>query len=130
MRQHLGAVTLLVRDYDEAISFFTGPLHFELVEDRPLGAGKRWVLVSPRGGAGSMLLLAQATTPEQREQVGHQVGGRVAFFLETDDFPRDYDGMRSRGVAFEEGPRQEPYGMVAVFRDLYGNRWDLIQRGA
>jgi catechol 2,3-dioxygenase-like lactoylglutathione lyase family enzyme len=130
MPQQLRAVTLLIRDYDEAIAYFTGPLQFELVEDRPLSAGKRWVLVSPRGGAGSLLLLAEATTPDQRQQLGHQAGGRVAFFLETDDFPRDYDEMRSRGVSFEEEPRQEPYGMVAVFRDLYGNRWDLIQRGA
>jgi catechol 2,3-dioxygenase-like lactoylglutathione lyase family enzyme len=126
MTQSIGHVTLLVRDYDEAIAFFTDALGFELLEDTPQGDGKRWVLVAPSGG-GTSLLLAKAATPEQIALIGCQGGGRVFLFLNTDDFLRDYKAMRSRGVVFNETPRTEPYGTVAVFEDLYGNKWDLIQ---
>jgi len=123
----LGHVTLLVRDYDEAIAFFTQALEFRLTEDTPLGEGKRWVLVAPQGPAGTSLLLARAVTPEQEAQVGNQAGGRVFLFLFTDDFERDYAAMRERGVVFAETPRHEAYGTVAVFEDLYGNKWDLLE---
>jgi catechol 2,3-dioxygenase-like lactoylglutathione lyase family enzyme len=126
MTQSIGHVALLVRDYDEAIAFFTTALGFALLEDTPLGEGKRWVRVAPSGG-GTSLLLAKAATPEQTATVGRQGGGRVFLFLETDDFWRDDEAMRSRGVKFNETPRTEPYGTVAVFEDLYGNKWDLIQ---
>lgn len=126
MRQTITHVALLVRDYDEAIHFFTRTLRFELRADDPRGDGSRWVLVAPPG-AQTALLLARAATAEQRAQVGNQSGGRVFLFLHTDDFYRDYDEMRSRGVRFAEAPREEPYGTVAVFLDLYGNRWDLLQ---
>lgn len=118
---------LLVRDYDEAIAFFTTALGMQLLEDEPRGPGKRWVRVGWPGEAGASLLLARAATPEQQAQVGRQSGGRVAYFVHTDDFQRDYDRFRRAGVEFEESPRHEDYGSVAVFRDLYGNRWDLIQ---
>ena len=125
--QRLAAVTLLVRDYDEALSFYIDRLGFELVEDRPLGA-KRWVVIRPPGpGLGADLLLAQAATPRQLAQVGDQAGGRVFLFLHTDDFARDHARMQAQGVVFLETPRTEPYGTVAVFEDLYGNRWDLLQ---
>lgn len=127
MQQRLGAVSVLVRDYDEALAFYVGALGFELIEDSPRGPGKRWVLVAPRGGDGARLLLARAATPEQQAQIGNQCGGRVWLFLQTDDFWRDYRRMRDRGVRFCETPREEPYGIVAVFEDLYGNRWDLLQ---
>jgi len=123
----LGAVTFLVRDYDEAIAFFTHALQFELLEDTPLGEGKRWVRVAPRGGRGAQLLLARASTPEQEAAVGRQAGGRVFLFLHTGDFQRDAARMQSAGVRFLETPRQEAYGTVAVFVDLYGNKWDLIE---
>lgn len=123
----LAAVTFLVRDYDEAIAFFTQSMGFELLEDRPMGAGKRWVRVAPRGSTGSALLLAKATTPEQLAAVGNQAGGRVAFFLQTDDFAKDHASMLRAGVRFDESPRAEAYATVAVFRDMYGNRWDLLQ---
>ena len=126
-RQTLAHVALLVRDYDEAIAFFTRTLRFRLVEDAPREDGKRWVLVAPPGAAETALLLARAATPEQAAQIGDQAGGRVFLFLHTDDFRRDYDEMRSRGVRFVEEPRDEAYGTVAVFLDLYGNRWDLLQ---
>lgn len=126
MKQNLACVALLVRDYDEAIAFFTQALGFELVEDSDRGGGKRWVLVRPPG-AETSLLLARAATPEQRAGVGNQSGGRVFLFLQTDDFQRDYARMRARGVRFAEEPRHEAYGTVAVFLDLYGNRWDLLQ---
>jgi catechol 2,3-dioxygenase-like lactoylglutathione lyase family enzyme len=125
--QTLAHVALLVRDYDEAIAFFTRTLRFRLVEDTPREDGKRWVLVAPPGATETALLLARAATPEQVAQVGCQAGGRVFLFLRTDDFHRDYDEMRSRGVRFIEEPREEAYGTVAVFLDLYGNRWDLLQ---
>jgi catechol 2,3-dioxygenase-like lactoylglutathione lyase family enzyme len=123
----LGSVALLVRDYDEAIEFFTGVLGFDLVEDSALGEGKRWVLVAPHGSNGCNLLLARAATPEQLARVGDQTGGRVGFFLHTDDFRSDHAAFLARGVRFTEAPREEEYGTVAVFEDLYGNLWDLIQ---
>lgn len=127
MPQHLAHVTFLVRDYDEAIAFFTGALGFQLKEDTPMGDGKRWVVVAPPGSDGPSLLLACASTPEQAARVGDQTGGRVFLFLHTDDFHRDFDRMQSHGVRFAEQPRHEPYGTVVVFFDLYGNKWDLIQ---
>ncbi|RXK55380.1 VOC family protein [Oleiharenicola lentus] len=129
-RQQFGAVTFLVRDYDEAVAFFTRQLGFRLLEDTPLGPDKRWVRVAPAGAgeAGPSLLLARAATPEQAAAVGRQAGGRVFLFLETDDFARDHAAMLAAGVVFDEAPRREPYGTVAVFRDLYGNKWDLLQR--
>ena len=120
----MGLVTLLVRDYDEAIRFYVDGLGFTLVEDTPQ-ANKRWVVVSAGGGAS--LLLAQADTDQQHARVGDQTGGRVGFFLNTDDFDRDHARMTAFGVRFLETPRDEVYGKVAVFEDLYGNRWDLLQ---
>jgi catechol 2,3-dioxygenase-like lactoylglutathione lyase family enzyme len=127
MTQHITQVALVVRDYDEAVAWFTTRLGFTLLEDTPLGATKRWVVVAPPGAGGVSLLLARAATPEQERAIGHQTGGRVFLFLHTDDFRRDYDAMRSRAVRFIEEPREESYGTVAVFEDLYGNRWDLVQ---
>jgi lactoylglutathione lyase len=127
MRQKIGYVALLVRDYDEAINYFTGVLRFTLVEDKRLTDAKRWVLIAPPGASGTCLLLAKAVTTDQVRRVGNQTGGRVFLFLHTDDFWRDYSDMQSRGAVFREAPRQEPYGTVAVFEDLYGNRWDLLQ---
>jgi catechol 2,3-dioxygenase-like lactoylglutathione lyase family enzyme len=127
MQQSIGALTLVVRDYDEAIAFYTQALGFDLVEDTDRGGGKRWVLVAPRGGTGTRLLLAQAATPEQAARIGDQTGGRVFLFLNTDDFERDYARMTAHGVKFREKPRYEDYGTVAVFEDLYGNAWDLLQ---
>ena len=128
MSRRIAQIALLVRDYDEAIRFFTQALGFTLLEDSPAGPGKRWVRVAPAGGAGGELLLARAATPEQERAIGNQSGGRVFLFLETDDFPRDYARMQSKGVRFTEEPRQEEYGSVVVFLDLYGNKWDLIGR--
>ena len=125
--QKIGYVTLLVRDYDEALAFYIGILGFDLIEDTALEDGKRWVLVAPPGGTGTCLLLAKATTPEQAARIGDQTGGRVFLFLHTDDFWRDYHALRARGLQFAEDPRVESYGTVAVFVDLYGNRWDLLQ---
>jgi len=120
-------VTYLVRDYDEAIRFFVDSLGFNLVEDSALDGGtKRWVRVAPPG-AQTCLLLAQADGPEQAGHIGEQTGGRVGFFLHTDDFWRDHAAMQARGVNFRETPREEPYGTVAVFEDLYGNLWDLLE---
>ncbi len=128
MQQQLAHVALVVRDYDEAIQFYTRQLGFTLVADTPLGGGKRWVLVAPPGETGgSALLLARADGPEQLSRVGDQTGGRVFLFLTTDDFWRDYHAFRARGVRFLETPREEVYATVAVFADLYGNRWDLVQ---
>ena len=126
-RQRIGYVALVVRDYDEAIAYYTKTLGFEVVEDTALGGGKRWVLVAPPGSAETRLLLAQASTPEQTARVGDQTGGRVFLFLHTDDFRRDYNEMIARGVKFCEAPATNRYGTVAVFEDLYGNRWDLLQ---
>jgi len=127
MPQKIAALALVVRDYDEAIVYYTGTLGFVLVEDTPMAGGKRWVRVAPPGDGGPMLLLARAATPEQAARVGDQTGGRVFLFLHTDDFRRDFEAYRSRGVVFLDGPRDEPYGTVGVFVDLYGNKWDLIQ---
>lgn len=127
MTQHLGYITLVVRDYDEALSFYTKKLQFEVIKDTDLGNGKRWVVIAPCGSAECRLLLAKASSAEQAKFVGNQAGGRVFLFLHTDDFWRDYQRMKSSGVAFTEEPRVEPYGTVAVFEDLYGNRWDLLE---
>ncbi len=125
---YIALVTLVVRDYDEAIAFYTDALGFELVEDTDRGDGTRWVVVRPRGSApGAALLLARAGDGEQRASVGAQTGGRVGFFLHTEDFAGDHARMLAAGVRFLEAPRHEPYGSVAVFEDLYGNRWDLLQ---
>lgn len=127
-KQEIVHVALVVRDYDEAIEFFTKTLDFMLVEDTYQPAqDKRWVLVSPPGSTGPKLLLARATTPEQEHAIGNQTGGRVFLFLSTDDFWRDYNRMRERGVVFVREPKVESYGTVVVFKDLYGNLWDLIQ---
>jgi catechol 2,3-dioxygenase-like lactoylglutathione lyase family enzyme len=129
MPQSLGLVSLVVRDYDEALGFFVGQLGFELIEDTPVPEqAKRWVVVAPRGTGGARLLLARASTAEQQACVGRQTGGRVFLFLYTDDFWRDYELYRSRSVEFVREPKQEPYGTVAVFKDLYGNLWDLVER--
>jgi len=127
MNQRLSLVSLLVADYDEAIAFFTRALTFELCEDTPLGGGKRWVVVRPPGRVGSGLLLARADGPAQAARIGDQTGGRVFLFLQTDAFERDHARMPAARVPFVEAPRQEAYGVVAVFEDPYGNRWDLIQ---
>jgi catechol 2,3-dioxygenase-like lactoylglutathione lyase family enzyme len=124
---HLGLVTIVVRDYDEAISFYVGALDFELREDTRLDERKRWVVVAPRGARETGVLLARAANPRQEARVGEQTGGRVGLFLYTEDFDHDYTRMTARGVRFLETPREERYGKVAVFKDLYGNRWDLIQ---
>lgn len=126
MSARLAAVALLVPDYDDAVAFFTRDLGFRLLEDTPLGGGKRWVRVAPDGG-GTALLLARAVGERQAAAVGEQGGGRVFLFLETDDFDRDHARLRARGVRFAETPRDEPYGRVAVFVDPWGNRWDLIE---
>jgi catechol 2,3-dioxygenase-like lactoylglutathione lyase family enzyme len=126
MTQRIGLVTLVVDDYDEAISYFTRKLGFALVDDTALEDGKRWVVVAPRG-AESGLLLAKAVNQRQKQAVGAQTGGRVFLFLHTNDFRRDHAAYKERGVTFVEEPRQESYGTVAVFTDLYGNRWDLIE---
>jgi len=127
MPQTLAHVAFLVRDYDEALAFFTDALGFRVVQDKPLPEGKRWLLVSPPGSQGTNLLLAQAATPEQVQQVGKQAGDRVFLFLYTDNFWRDYRLMQAANVKFLETPREEPYGTVAVFEDLYSNKWDLLQ---
>jgi len=127
MPQKLGYIALVVRDYDEAIAFYTNKLQFQLIKDTDLGNGKRWVLVRPPGSTGTDLLLARAVNPEQASRIGNQTGGRVFLFLYTDDFWRDYEGMTSRGVNFCRPPSEESYGTVAVFEDLYGNKWDLLQ---
>ena len=126
-RQRIGYVALVVRDYDEAIDYYTNALGFEVVEDTALGGEKRWVLLAAPGAVETRSLLAKASTPEQLTRVGNQTGGRVFLFLHTDDFWRDYHEMTAREVHFCEAPRDEAYGTVAVFEDLYGNRWDLLQ---
>ena len=128
MKQSIAHVALVVRDYDEAIEFFTDKLKFSVVEDIYQAAqNKRWVVVAPPGHAGSTLLLARASTDDQEAFVGNQSGGRVFLFLSTDDFWRDYDDMTKRGIKFVREPKTEGYGTVAVFEDLYGNLWDLIE---
>jgi catechol 2,3-dioxygenase-like lactoylglutathione lyase family enzyme len=127
VKQHLGALALIVADYDEAIAWYTRALRFEVVEDTDLGGGKRWVLLAPPGSHETRLLLAQAQGNEQASCIGNQTGGRVFLFLHTDDFQRDWHRMRAAGVSFREEPREETYGTVAVFEDLYGNAWDLLE---
>ena len=127
MNQHLALVTLLVRDYDEAIDFYINKLDFELANDKPLEESKRWVVVKPPGTGTASLLLAKASGDEQLRNIGNQTGNRVSLFLFTDNFWRDYERMISRGVHFKENPREEVYGNVAVFCDLYGNLWDLLE---
>ena len=128
MRQSIIHVALIVRDYDEAIAFYCGKLHFDMVEDEyQPEQDKRWVVVAPPGSQGTTLLLARASTPEQARFIGSQTGGRVFLFLRTDDFWRDYDDMRRQGIRFVREPMEAAYGTVAVFEDLYGNLWDLVQ---
>jgi len=128
MTRSLALVSLVIRDYDEAIAFFTTALRFTLLEDSPRGQDKRWVVVAPPGASGAALLLARAATPAQAARIGDQTGGRVGFFLETRDFADDHAHMLAHGVRFLEAPREEPYGKVAVFLDVAGNRWDLLER--
>jgi len=129
MNQSIAHVALVVRDYDEAIHFYTNKLHFTLIEDtyQP-EQDKRWVVVSPPDSNGASLVLAKASKPEQEAFIGNQTGARVFLFLNTDDFWRDYNDMVSKGIRFVREPKQEPYGTVAVFEDLYGNLWDLIEK--
>ena len=128
MRQSIVHIALVVRDYDEAIEFYTKKLNFELIEDTyQAEQDKRWVVVSPRGSKGTTLLLARASKPEQEAFIGNQAGGRVFLFLNSDDFWRDYDEMVAKGIKFIGEPKEQDYGTVAVFEDLYGNRWDLLQ---
>lgn len=127
MTQQIRGFALLVREYDDAIAYFTDVLGFVLLEDTRLDAAKRWVRVAPRGGRGTELLLARASTPAQVAQIGHQFGGRVGLFLHTDDFAGDFARWTAAGVRFVEAPRHEPYGTVVVFEDLFGNRWDLVE---
>ena len=128
MKQSIALVSLVVRDYDEAIQFFVGKLGFLLVEDSYVPAQrKRWVVVAPPGSDGCRLLLAKASSEEQQARIGSQTGGRVFLFLSTDDFWRDYENYRSKGIEFVREPKEENYGTVAVFKDLYGNLWDLVQ---
>ena len=126
MKQHIAAVTLLVPDYDEAVAYYVGKLGFKLVEDTALSATKRWVMVAPPGGQ-TAILLARADSPDQTAAIGFQTGGRVGFFLHSDDFASDVARLIAAGVRFEEDPRHEPYGSVAVWVDPFGNRWDLLQ---
>ncbi|OBQ65908.1 VOC family protein [Mesorhizobium loti] len=125
--RRVATVALVVADYDEAIAWYVGRLGFLLTEDVDLGGGKRWVTVAPANGQGARLLLAEASDEAQRQSIGNQTGGRVFLFLETDDFARDHATMLEKGIEFREAPRFEPYGTVAVFADLHGNLWDLIE---
>lgn len=128
MNQSLGLISLVVQDYDEALGFFIGKLGFDLVEDSYIPEqDKRWVVVKPKGTIGSCLLLAKASTPEQTLHIGNQTGGRVFLFLYTDNFWRDYEDFKSKGIIFVREPKQAEYGMFAVFKDLYGNQWDLLE---
>lgn len=127
MKQSFALTALVVRDYDEAIAFYRDLVGFDLIEDTDLGGGKRWVVMRPKGGTGGSLLLAQASAPEQAARIGDQTGGRVFLFLNTDDFARDHAAMTAKGVRWVREPKVEPYGTVAVFADLYGNLWDLIE---
>ncbi|WP_420150257.1 VOC family protein [Spirosoma sp.] len=127
MKQQLAQIALVVRDYDEAIEFYTQKLHFDLIEDTPLSEAKRWVVVAPPGSDGCRLLLAKAATGEQKSRVGNQTGGRVFLFLHTDDFERDYQNLLDQNITIVRRPTVEPYGTVAVFEDLYGNLWDMIE---
>jgi len=127
LAQHLAHITLVVRDYDEAIAFYTRKLGFELVEDTVMSATKRWVLLAPPGGTGCCLLLGKAVGALQESRIGNQTGGRVFLFLHTDNFAADFERLRRENIRIIRGPSEEPYGTVAVFEDLYGNWWDLVQ---
>lgn len=127
MKRKIGAIALVVKDYDEAIQFYIEKLNFKLIEDTRLDHKKRWVLIAPNNQTETTILLAQAATPEQEKAIGNQTGGRVFLFLHTDDFWRDYHTMKSKGVSFLEQPREESYGTVVVFEDLYGTKWDLLE---
>ena len=127
MQQQIAHIALVVEDYDDAIEFYTKKLNFVLLEDTPQSETKRWVLVSPPGSSGCSLLLAKGVGDEQKSRIGNQTGGRVFLFLRTDDFWRDYQSMKDKGIKFTREPKTEEYGTVAVFADLYGNLWDLIQ---
>ncbi|MBC9915619.1 VOC family protein [Chitinophaga varians] len=127
MKQHIAHIALVVKDYDEAIRFYTEQLGFTLLEDTRLSEEKRWVVIAPPGARECTLLLARAANEEQMAAIGHQAGGRVLLFLFTDDFQRDYQRMTEKGVRFIRPPQEEDYGTVAVFEDLYGNKWDLLQ---
>lgn len=127
MRQVIARITIVVPDYDEAIRFYRDTLGFELLEDTGLGDGKRWVVLRPKGATETALLIARADGPRQEAAIGNQTGGRVGFFLFTDDFNRDHAAMTEKGVRFLEAPRHEAYGVVAVFADPFGNTWDLLQ---
>jgi catechol 2,3-dioxygenase-like lactoylglutathione lyase family enzyme len=126
-KQMIASVALVVENYDDAIDFYIGKLKFDLIEESDLGDGKRWVQIAPPNSTGTKLLLAQASSEQQSHAIGNQAGGRVFLFLQTDNFWRDYEDMKSNGVLFCEVPREEEYGTVAVFEDLYGNKWDLLQ---
>ncbi len=117
-------------DYDAGLKFYVDTLGFDLIEDTPMGPEKRWVMIAPPGSTGTRLLLARAASEQQTQAIGNQTGGRVGFFLTTDQFQKDYDRMKSAGVHFEEDPRHEPYGWVVVFQDPWGNRWDLLERNS
>ena len=125
---HLGMITIVVDNYDEAIEYYTTALGFTLIEDTKMSETKRWVVIAPDTNSGAQLLIAEATTDEQRASIGNQTGGRVGFFLYTDDFDRDYARMQDHQVAFTEEPRHEVFGKVVVFADKYGNKWDFIER--
>jgi catechol 2,3-dioxygenase-like lactoylglutathione lyase family enzyme len=127
MKQEIVQIALVVDDYDKAIEFYTEKLEFTLIEDTVLSPSKRWVLVAPKGSSGCRLLLAKAANEEQKTRVGNQTGSRVFLFLHTDDFQRDYQNMLEKGITFVRGPVIETYGTVAVFKDLYGNLWDLVE---
>ncbi len=127
MKQRIAHITLVVKDYDEAIQFYTGKLDFELLEDTKIDELKRWVVLSPLGAKECCLVLARASNEKQLASVGNQTGGRVFLFLFTDDFRRDYNKMIEKGIRFVVPPKKEPYGQVAVFEDLYGNKWDLLE---
>lgn len=127
MKQKLVYVTIVVRDYDEAVKFYTEKMNFDLVEDTKLSDTKRWILVSPKNSKGCCLLLAKAVNEEQQKFIGNQTGGRVFLFLHTDNFQEDYNRLKNNGVKFIENPREEKYGTVVVFEDIYGNKWDLMQ---
>lgn len=127
MKHQLAHIAVVVKEYDEAIEFYTQKLNFDLIEDTALSETKRWVLITPRGSSECKLLLAKASNEEQKSRIGNQTGGRVFLFLYTDDFERDYNAFKEKGVEFVRSPSKENYGTVAVFKDLYGNLWDLIE---
>ena len=127
IKQRISNIALVVENYDDAIEFYTQKLNFELVENTDLGGGKRWVQISPPNAEGTNILLAKASNEQQQQSIGNQAGGRVFLFLQTNDFSRDYEHMKSQGVEFTEQPRVEEYGTVVVFKDLYGTKWDLLQ---